>query len=290
MLQKLQLASCNVVGSVGYKLCRWICTLIHCFSTPVLFITLNPYDLTSVILATLAVVGETSWTAMTAHQHAVFVAQHPEAAVCAFDAQINAFLHIIVCYGCGTGLFGKCKVYYGIVKVQGRGTLHCHMLLWLDGSPNPQLLLDCFEEDHSFQAAIFTWLEDIIKCKLPGMTKPLDSVCTCHMCNVEEQAEHDIRLLHAPQLSANSTADFSYQFHGILQSSATGTVTQKHVLNTWRKDSHIQTVTAACASQGKHTLQLHLIQRRPQFYCADSILGLTTTTMLSYSCCSAIWI
>lgn len=149
---------------------------------------------------------------MSAHQRAVFVAQHPDAAARAFDAQIKAFLHTIVRYRRGTGLFGRCKAYYGMVEVQGRGTLHCHMLLWLGGSPNPQLLRDRFEQDESFQANVFQWLEDIIKCELPGMSEPLKGVCGRLMSNVEEQGEQDVRLLRAPQISLMEAEDFAYRF------------------------------------------------------------------------------
>ena len=61
-----------------------------------------------------------------------------------------------------------------MVEAQGQGTLHCHMLLWLGGSPNLQLLQDCFEQDELFQANVFQWLEDIIKCELPSMSEPLE--------------------------------------------------------------------------------------------------------------------
>ena len=38
------------------------------------------------------------------------------------------------------GLFGHCSAYYAMVEAQGRGTLHCHMLVWLEENPSPQQL------------------------------------------------------------------------------------------------------------------------------------------------------
>lgn len=29
------------------------------------------------------------------------------------------------------------KAYYGCVEAQGGGTLHCHMLVWVEGGLNP---------------------------------------------------------------------------------------------------------------------------------------------------------
>lgn len=174
---------------------------------------LNPHNLTSVILARLTGLEDMTWRAMNAYERAVFVTQHPDAAARAFDIQINVFLCIIVHYGRRNGLFGTCKVYYGTVEAQGRGTLHCHMLLWVEGCPNPQLLRDCFEDDPSFKSDVFMWLEDIIKCKLPGMSVPVDSESTHPTSRYDAlQTEQDVRLLRAPQVSKLGKDDFCYHF------------------------------------------------------------------------------
>jgi len=34
------------------------------------------------------------------------------------------------------GIFGKIQSYIGMVEVQGRGTLHLYILLWLKNAPN----------------------------------------------------------------------------------------------------------------------------------------------------------
>jgi len=34
------------------------------------------------------------------------------------------------------GLLGHLKAYFGVVEAQGQGTLHLHMLLWLEDTPN----------------------------------------------------------------------------------------------------------------------------------------------------------
>ena len=33
----------------------------------------------------------------------------------------------------GIGILGHVSAYFGTVESQGRGTLHLHLLLWLDG-------------------------------------------------------------------------------------------------------------------------------------------------------------
>ena len=39
-------------------------------------------------------------------------------------------------------VFGHIKGYYGCIEAQGRGTLHCHMLVWLQGLLDPQEIKD----------------------------------------------------------------------------------------------------------------------------------------------------
>ena len=77
----------------------------------------------------------------------------------------------MVHFGRGSGLFGTC--FYGMVEVQGRDTLHCHLLLWLSGNYSPQQLHDRMCAEPSFKDQMFAWLEDIICCELPGMEKPV---------------------------------------------------------------------------------------------------------------------
>lgn len=70
----------------------------------------------------------------------------------------------------GTGLFGHCEAYYGMVEAQGRGTLHCHMLIWISGNLPPQEPRDRVVADQAFKDDMFRWLEDSIHCELLGMS------------------------------------------------------------------------------------------------------------------------
>ncbi|KAJ7086496.1 hypothetical protein C8R44DRAFT_650865, partial [Mycena epipterygia] len=67
-----------------------------------------------------------------------------------------------------TACFGRCSAYYGMVEAQGRGTLHCHMLVWIEGNPTPQNLRDRMSTEPAFKNDMFRWLESIIKCELPS--------------------------------------------------------------------------------------------------------------------------
>lgn len=68
----------------------------------------------------------------------------------------------------GNGLFGRCTGYYGTVEAQGKGTLHLHLLVWLDGNLNPQALRDAMTIHPDFKDRLITWLESIISCETLG--------------------------------------------------------------------------------------------------------------------------
>ncbi|KAG1893083.1 uncharacterized protein F5891DRAFT_1131379 [Suillus fuscotomentosus] len=117
---------------------RSIRSLMKKFSTPALFVTLNPHDLTSIELA--------DWSMMSSFERAKIVASRPDAAAIAFDLQIRAFIDIILKYKHG-------PAYYGMVEAQGWGTLHCN--------PSPQALRERMANEEGFQGKI---------CELPNDT------------------------------------------------------------------------------------------------------------------------
>ncbi|KAF8120862.1 hypothetical protein EV363DRAFT_1187805, partial [Boletus edulis] len=155
---------------------------------------------------------------MTAFERSVFVAQHPDAAAVAFHHLISAFLRIVVRYDNGRGLLGTCKAFYGMVEAQGRGTLHCHLLLWLAGNPNPQLLRDRMDVDGEFKQSMFTWLEDTIKCELPGMTEPLVEHCLdSRRKPVRATEDEDPRLIQPPIIHTMDRLSFQHEFQSFVQ-------------------------------------------------------------------------
>lgn len=170
LLNRLKLVAHDIKGSAGYKQCRRneIRALIKTHGTPALFVTLNPSDLTNPLVGVMSGLSPEEWKTMTPRARAKLVAKHPGPAAQFFDTMIRSFLDIIVRPGEDKGLFGRCSTYYGMVEAQGRGTLHCHMLLWIEGNPNPQELRDRMAASPEFQKSMFQWIESIIKCQLPS--------------------------------------------------------------------------------------------------------------------------
>ncbi|KAG8942843.1 hypothetical protein FRC04_003474 [Tulasnella sp. 424] len=179
VLRKLRHVGSNLKGSAAQKIClrNEIRALINTLGTPALFVTLNPADVHHPLVRILAGSDDSAVSHLERglplpeydkQQRAVLVAQHPAAAAQFFDIIISAFVNTILCPKDGPGLFGKCNGYYGTVEAQGKGTLHLHMLIWLDGHPNPQAMRDKFEDDPTFKDAVFKWLDDTIATSTPG--------------------------------------------------------------------------------------------------------------------------
>jgi hypothetical protein len=60
------------------------------------------------------------------------------------------------------GLYGKTTGYYGTVELQGRLTLHLHMLLWIENSLTPQAIRDkILDPSSDFQKKMVEYLESV---------------------------------------------------------------------------------------------------------------------------------
>ena len=211
LFRELGVVAKNLQGSDGYKLCRRneIRSLMRIHGTPTLFITLNPHDLSNVLVGHYGDVSPNTWRSMSSYQRAIFVALHPAAAAKAFDVQVQAFLDIIVRFRRPSGLFGECVGYYATVEAQGRGTLHTHMLLWIQGNPNPERLRRMMHDDSTFQESVLRWLEDLIRCELPGDVEQVSA-------DVEKprRGENmlDPRLEKPPQIAEMDDVSFAREF------------------------------------------------------------------------------
>ena len=176
LLAKVNTISHDVPGSNGYKLSlrNEIRALINYHGTPTLFVTLNPSDRDNPLVRLYAghdidVEDAMRGEDLSRWQRSVLSAKNPSACARFFDKMINNFIKVILRFGRpGKGLFGRCKAYYGTVEAQARGTLHCHMLIWLEGHPSPQKLRDKLEVSDVYRTRMFAWLESVIKCELPG--------------------------------------------------------------------------------------------------------------------------
>ncbi|KAJ7598739.1 hypothetical protein C8J56DRAFT_770012 [Mycena floridula] len=89
------------------------------------------------------------------------------------DQFVNIFLGFE--HDCKKGVFGHVKHYYGVVEAQNRGSLHLHILIWLEGALSPLKIQEKATQDFEFKDRLFRWLESIFKHDLPHGTTPVVS-------------------------------------------------------------------------------------------------------------------
>lgn len=178
ILRKLRHVGGSLKGSAAQKqtLRNEIRGMMNVLGTPALFITLNPADVHHPLVRVLAGSDDaaidhvTSGLRMSKLDRARVVSDHPAAGAKFFHVMISAFLKCILGSNGAPGLFGTSKGYYGTVEAQGKGTLHLHLLVWLEGNLNPQALRDRMAADKTYENDMFAWLESNILTALPDAT------------------------------------------------------------------------------------------------------------------------
>ena len=92
---------------------------------------------------------------------------------------MKAFINSILGYNSNEnilegGILGVVNAYYGCVEAQGRGMLHCHMLVWLEGSLNPNEIRNKLVDqgDSEFCRRLIYFLNDTISNSIPADPDP----------------------------------------------------------------------------------------------------------------------
>ncbi|KAF8816193.1 hypothetical protein BYT27DRAFT_7248501 [Phlegmacium glaucopus] len=129
----------------------WGMNLLH--NPPSLWVTINPSDTQDPIAQVFAGADidldsfcETAGP--DSIERAINIASDPYASAKYFHFVIGTILEVLIGVtkhrnGMVTrkeGIFGLVKSYIGTVEAQGRGSLHLHLLLWLDGAPTAREL------------------------------------------------------------------------------------------------------------------------------------------------------
>ncbi|RXW17503.1 hypothetical protein EST38_g8344 [Candolleomyces aberdarensis] len=181
--------------------------MIASLGVPSFFITLNPADVYSPVVKFLAG-ADIDVDNLLPDQvpkywdQASLVAKNPFVAAKFFNVYMKAFISHLLAYKQPTagdflddsrsGIVGITKGYYGCVEAQGRGTLHCHMLVWVEGSISPNQLKAKLMEvnnDH-FRDTYTRYMEDCISTSLPplseeGVKVPSDDHHPCSVRGVD---------------------------------------------------------------------------------------------------------
>jgi hypothetical protein len=135
LMNQIKTVGGHVMGSAYSRsnLRTQIHALIYSQGLPSIFMTINPADIHSRVVLYFAGVNLDldeilPDTIPSTFQRAQIVASHPVATARFFNVLISSILGSLV----KNGVLGPTKAYFGTVESQGRGSLHLHILLWLD--------------------------------------------------------------------------------------------------------------------------------------------------------------
>lgn len=175
LMEKVNVISSAVPGSSAskVKMRNEIRSLMNWLGSPTLFLTLNPADLHSPLFCHFAgakVDLDSREPDLPSHfERQLLLAKNPAAAARFFHSLMRAFIDVVLdMENTNGGLFGRVSGYYGTIEAQGRGSLHCHMMIWIGGSLGPDDLRQKLGDDLDFRQSLFDWLNDVIKTDVPG--------------------------------------------------------------------------------------------------------------------------
>ncbi|CAF4098595.1 unnamed protein product, partial [Adineta steineri] len=169
LLKNIRCIGGHVMGSVQKR--SSLKTLIHglifnhgLFS---IFLTINPADIHHPLTMHFAGIDFDIDNILPedlppTYKRAEIVASHPVATAKFFNHLISSILTTLIEGGPNGGVLGKIKAYFGTVESQGRGSLHLHMVIWLDHDLTPVCMKNNVQ-DEAFKERLISYLEDIIK-------------------------------------------------------------------------------------------------------------------------------
>ncbi|CAF1023771.1 unnamed protein product, partial [Rotaria magnacalcarata] len=165
LMKHIRVVGGHVMGSSHSR--SALRTKIHslCFNVglPSLFVTINPADIHSPVALYFAGVDLDldkilPETLGTSYERAKTIATHSVATAKSFNCLIKSILKSLVL----GGVLGHTKAYFGTVQSQGRGSLHLHLLIWLNHDFTPTQLKQQIENE-DFRQKLLKYLEDIVK-------------------------------------------------------------------------------------------------------------------------------
>ena len=149
LMKEVKVITSSVLGSLASRLA--MCNKIHGMMTelgmPSFYIMINPADVYNLLVKFLAG-DEIDIDNLLPKQvpkywdQSILIARNPALAAQFFNIYMKAFVSSILGYdpkhqNLDGGTLGHVKGYYGCVEAQGHSTLHCHMMVWVEGGLNP---------------------------------------------------------------------------------------------------------------------------------------------------------
>lgn len=159
----------------------WSTNLIK--NLPSIWMTINPADTHDPIAQVLTgadidLDNYVSTMSADTNGRAVNIARDPYAAAEFFQIIIKAIIEELMGIKAHNkhahiqrddGIFGRVSSYIGTVEAQGRGTLHLHMMIWLEGSLTAEAMKEALLHE-KFRDRIKAFIEKNIKAVIEGKT------------------------------------------------------------------------------------------------------------------------
>lgn len=165
LMKHIKVVGGHVMGSAHSRSALRIKIHSLCFNLglPSLFLTINPADIHNPLALYFAGVDLNldkilPETLGTSYERAQIIATHPVATAKFFNCLIKSILKNLVL----GGVLGPTKAYFGTVENQGRGSLHLHLLIWLNHEYTPAQLKENIQ-NKDFRENLLKYLEDVVK-------------------------------------------------------------------------------------------------------------------------------
>ena len=174
LMKEVNLVTSKVPGSSASRVAmrNEIRALTMTHGMPSFYLTINPADCHNPIVKFLAG-EEIDLENMLEDQipkyweQAVLLSTNPTIGAKFFNQYLKAFVRTVLGYredgtGDHDGVLGTVKAHYGCVEAQGRGSLHCHMLVWVEGALNPNEIRERVIQDPEWGKILLDYLDNTI--------------------------------------------------------------------------------------------------------------------------------
>ncbi|KAG9225266.1 hypothetical protein CCMSSC00406_0007097 [Pleurotus cornucopiae] len=210
----------------GIRAQIWGCTLKH--GPPSLWLTINPSDIHDPLAQVLA--GEEidldefeAKNGPDAATRALNIASDPFAASEFFHHTIKTLLKhefglAVNSKGHGRlhrtpGIMGTIMAYIGTVEAQGRGMLHLHLLLWLEGAPTSQEMTAALKTE-AFRDKVRRWITQNITADIEGLsTQAIDELPRNSSCSFSRPPDPRTPTYDSDKTTAIRSLSRSLQVH-----------------------------------------------------------------------------
>ena len=179
LMKEVNLVTAKVPGSSAARVAMRneirALTLTH--GMPSFYITINPADAHNPIVKFLAGADIDIDSLLpddvpSYWDQSKIIAANPVIGANFFNTYLKAFIKTVLGVKGDSlnevgGILGTVKAHYGCVEAQGRGSLHCHMLVWIEGALNPNEIRNKVMSDPAWGKDLLNYLDDTITNVVP---------------------------------------------------------------------------------------------------------------------------